>query len=62
MERLFGYYRVHLERDGYKTAPLIVYAGSTAQAVLKALQNIDDELPSMRVYDVDGPHLNAEHF
>jgi len=53
-----GYYRVHLEHEGFKT-PFIVYARSNDQAIAKALDDASEELPGARVHDIEGPYHNA---
>ncbi len=49
-----GYYRVHLENEGFKT-PVIVYAASDEHAVRKALNDMSYKIPNARIFDIEGP-------
>lgn len=59
MNRMFGYYNVCLELGGFKT-PIVVYAGSSAHAALKALEDMSEDLPGARVHEVEGPYVNVD--
>lgn len=57
MNKQFGYYRVFLEHEGFRT-PLVVYAGSGKDAASKALDDTGVTLPGATIHDIEGPYTN----
>lgn len=49
-----GYYRVHLENEGFKT-PVVVYALSDEQAVRKAIDDLSYKIPNAQLLEIEGP-------
>ncbi len=59
MSKLAGYYKGCLELHGFKTT-FIVYASSNENAMKKALDDAEFDLPGARVHEIEGPYQNIQ--